>query len=82
MNGTEVGFRAHIDEGHCFGFEKQKSEERAAFSGAPSGRVAGGGGFLGLKPQAESVVPLRGTEPRSSPENPRIKAENTANPIF
>ena len=41
-----------------------------------------GGGFLELKPQAEWVVPLRGTEPRSSPENSRIKAEDHENPIF
>jgi hypothetical protein len=43
-----------------------------------------GGGFLELKPQAEWVVPLRlrGTEPRSSTENSRIKAEDHEEPYF
>jgi hypothetical protein len=46
-----------------------------AFSGAPSGRVAGGGWFLGLKPQAESYSPFGAwpfgpRKPRSKPNKP------------
>jgi hypothetical protein len=62
-NVLGIPFSEHIDNRHCFDFEKQSYQKCPAFSGAPSGRVAGGGGFLGLKPQAESVLPLRGTEP-------------------
>ena len=41
-----------------------------------------GGRFLGLKPQAESYSPFGAPEPRSNPENQRIKAQNATNSIL
>jgi hypothetical protein len=64
-NVTGIRFSAHIDNGHRLCFEKQNRKERAAFYGAPCEGGFLGGGVLGLKPQAEFVVPLRGTGPLS-----------------
>ena len=41
-----------------------------------------GGRFLGLKPQAESYSPFGAPEPRSNPENQRVKAQNATNSIL
>ena len=59
-----------------------QAELRPTCAGAPFRQPAPYLSAYRLKPQAESYSPFGAPEPRSNPENQRVKAQNATNSIF